>query len=161
VPDEPQRVVILYAHPLLGEGLARLLGANADLQIELVRVDDLDAAEAALAAAPDVVILERSAPLQAIDLLRLAPSALFIDVGLDAGPSWAIRRDELSPQPEEILRAIHDRPHPAHEARVAPVSVVAGAPGPNGGGAPVAVSIAPETAPCGPVVPAATVSTGR
>jgi hypothetical protein len=145
VPDEPQRVVILYAHPLLGEGLARLLGINADLQIELVHVDDLDAAKAALIEAPDVVILERSAPIQALDLLRFAPSALFIDVGLDAGPSWAIRRDELSPLPEEILRAIHERPHPAAGTHPAPV----------------AVSIAPETAPCGPVVPAATVSTGR
>jgi DNA-binding NarL/FixJ family response regulator len=106
VPGPSRRVVILYSHPLLGEGLAHLLGGDADLDIQLVRVDDLAAAEAALATAPDVVILERSLPLQAIDLLRVAPQALLIDVGLDAGPSWAYRREELSPQPDEILQTI-------------------------------------------------------
>ena len=107
--DEPQRVVILYSHPLLGEGIARLLSVDDGLRVELVRVDEPGAAENALVACPDVVILERNSPLQAIDLLRFAPSALFIDVSLDTGPSWALRRDELSPQPEEILRAIRQR----------------------------------------------------
>jgi hypothetical protein len=116
VPGEPRRVVILYDHPLLGEGLERLLRAGTDLQVELVHVDGVDAAQSVLATNPDVVILERSAPLQAIDLLRFAPCALFIDVGLDAGPSWAYRRDELSPQPEEILRAILERPPVPHQA---------------------------------------------
>jgi hypothetical protein len=109
VPDSHQRVVILYSHPLLGEGLGRLLTADPDLLVELVRVDDIEGAERALSCSPDVVILERSAPIQALDLLRFAPSALFIDVGLDAGPSWTYRREELSPQPEELLRAIRGR----------------------------------------------------
>jgi DNA-binding NarL/FixJ family response regulator len=105
-------VIILYEHPLLGEGLERLLRAEADLEVELVHVDSLDVARGALTTSPDVVILERCAPVQALDLLQLAPSALFIDVGLDAGPSWAYHRDELSPQPEDILRAITERPVP-------------------------------------------------
>jgi hypothetical protein len=105
-------VVILYEHPLLGEGLERLLRAEAGLRVELVHVDSLDVARCALDPSPDVVILERCPPVQALDLLRLAPDALFIDVGLDAGPSWAYHRDELSPQPEDILRAIVERPVP-------------------------------------------------
>jgi hypothetical protein len=116
VPDSHQRVVILYSHPLLGEGIGRLLTADPDLEVELVRVDDLGGAERALSCSPDVVILERSAPIQAIDLLRFAPAALFIDVGLDAGPSWTYRREELSPQPEELLRAIHGRNGQAEDA---------------------------------------------
>jgi hypothetical protein len=103
--------VILYSHPLLGEGLARLLGGNDGLQVEQVRVDaETDVATALAgcpgAGCPDVVILERGVPIQPIDVLRAAPTALLIDVGLDAGPSWTIRREELSPQPDEILRAI-------------------------------------------------------
>ena len=114
---EVRRVVILYDHLLLGEGLERLLRDGSGLEVELVHVDRLETACAAVASNPDVVILERCAPVKAIDLLPLAPSTLFIDVGLDAGPSWAYRRDELSPQPEDILRTIFDRLHaPAHPA---------------------------------------------
>ena len=108
--QEPQRrVAILYSHPLLGEGLAHLLQADRCLVVQLVHVDDLETAEAALALKPDVVVLERGLPVEALDLLRMAPNALLIDVGLDAGPSWAYRREELSPQPDEILRTIRSR----------------------------------------------------
>jgi hypothetical protein len=128
VPAHARRVVILYSHPLLGEGLARLLGGDRDLHVELVRVDDEPDAEAALAGRteadfPDVVVVERGLALEAIDLLRLAPSALLIDVGLDAGPSWAIRREELAPQPDEILRTIRARRRVAGGRRRAPTAV--------------------------------------
>lgn len=124
MPAHARRVVILYSHPLLGEGLAHLLGSDRDLTVELVRVLDEPEAEAALAGctigeSPDVVIVERSVALQAIDLLRAAPNALLIDVGLDAGPSWAYRREELSPQPDEILRTIRARRRPARSRRAA------------------------------------------
>jgi hypothetical protein len=109
-----QRVVILYANPLLGEGLGRIVAADTLMRVELVHVDDAAAAERALADPPDVVILERGLPQHAVDLLRLAPSALFIDVGLDAGPTWTYSRAELSPQPEDLIRAIRQRP--AHAA---------------------------------------------
>jgi hypothetical protein len=109
VRDGRQRVVILYSHPLLGEGLGHLLSTQPDLIVEFVHVDDLAEAEAALRSAPDVVIVERTPPVQAIDVLRLAPTALLIDVGLDPGPSWTYRRDELGSQPDSLLRAIHDR----------------------------------------------------
>ena len=114
MPAQARRVVILYSHPLLGEGLAHLLGTDRDLTVDLVRVEDEDEAEAALASrladtCPDVVIVERSMAVRATDLLTMAPSALLIDVGLDAGPSWAYRREELSPQPDEILRTIRAR----------------------------------------------------
>jgi hypothetical protein len=128
VPAQARRVVILYSHPLLGEGLARLLGGDRDLHVELVRVDAPPDAEAALAACPgpdcpDVVIVERSVPVQAMDLLRVAPSALLIDVGLDAGPSFTYRRDELSPQPDDILRTIRARRRPARGRRRPPAAV--------------------------------------
>jgi DNA-binding NarL/FixJ family response regulator len=112
VPVEQRRVIILYDHPLLGEGLERLLRDRTDLDVQLVHVDSRDAARAAVLSRPDVVILERCAPVQALDLLPLAPDAVFIDVGLDAGPSWTYRREELSPWPDAILQAIATRPRP-------------------------------------------------
>lgn len=127
MPDGPKRVVILYSHPLLGEGIARLLGDGHDLEVHLVEVNDLEAAESALSGGPDVVILERSSPLQALELLRIAPAALLIDVGLDAGPSWAYHRDELSPRPDEILRAIRERRRPP-ESNGAPAEEPCGSP---------------------------------
>jgi hypothetical protein len=98
--------VILYVHPLLGEGLARLLRADPSLSIEAVHVEGLEMAATVIGESPDVIVMERGA-LQATDVLALAPSALLIDVGLDTGASWAYHRDELSPQPEDILDAIH------------------------------------------------------
>lgn len=111
-----QRVVIVYAHPLLGEGLQRLLGATPGLQVQLVKVDCPEVVEQALLCEPDVVIMERTPIVQAIDLLRLAPTALVVDVGLDAGPSWTYHRDQISPQPEELLRAIAAHGHPVTPA---------------------------------------------
>jgi hypothetical protein len=98
-------VVVLYAHPLLGEGLARILRTDPSLTIEAVHVEDLQTAATVLGDSPDVIVMERGA-LHATDVLALAPAALLIDVGLDAGSSWAYHRDELSPQPEDILDAI-------------------------------------------------------
>ena len=130
MPAQARRVVILYSHPLLGEGLAHLLGSDHDLSVELVRVEDQPDLETALAGTPDVVIVERSVALKAIDLLRLAPSALLIDVGLDAGPSFSYRREELSPQPDEILRTIRRgfAGRPTRARRRAPTAVPIEAP---------------------------------
>ena len=107
MPSEVKRVVILYAHPLLGEGIGRILTAQPDLRVELVSLDDECGADTALSTGPDVVILERTTPLRALDYLRSAPGALFIDVGLDTGPSWTYRRDAIDPKPDELVRAIH------------------------------------------------------
>jgi hypothetical protein len=128
VPAQARRVVILYSHPLLGEGLAHLLGADRDLSVELVRVDDEPDLETVLAGNPDVVIVERSVAIKAIDLLQVAPSALLIDVGLDAGPSWAYRREELSPQPDEILRTIRARGRSPRGRRRPPTAIAIEAP---------------------------------
>jgi DNA-binding NarL/FixJ family response regulator len=130
-------VVILYTHALLGEGLAKLLAAEPGLEIRAIPTHDVGAAEAALSGEPDVVIFERHEPLQAIDLLRLAPNALLIDVGMDAGPTFSYQREEIPAKPEGIVRAIRHLRRSGRAAVVGALSALATAAlpgGPPGGG---------------------------
>ena len=104
--DRPISVVILYTHPLLGEGLVGLLGTEPGLDIGAVRTDDVEAVESALAASPQVIIFERGDPDRAVEILELVPDALIIDVAIGPGPTFAYRRDEISAVPDSILAAI-------------------------------------------------------
>jgi DNA-binding NarL/FixJ family response regulator len=99
-------VVVLYLHPLFGEGIARLLSGEPGVDVTPVATADLERAERSLALAPDVVVFERAEPDTATDVLRFAPSALVIDVSLDPGPTFTYERHEIQTQPEEILQAI-------------------------------------------------------
>ncbi len=106
--EEAQRVtvVILATHPLLGEGLAKTLGGAPELRVTHVPLDDLPAVEHALGGGPDVVIVERNAAIEVSDLLRFAPDALIIDVGMDTGHAFQLHREEIPAQPDGILAAI-------------------------------------------------------
>ena len=92
-------VVVLYMHPLFGEGIARLLLAEPDLDVTSLAASDPEQSERLLALAPDVVIFERGDPDTATDILRYAPSALVIDVSLSPGPHspTSARRSRPSP----------------------------------------------------------------
>ncbi len=104
--DRPISVLILYAHPLLGEGLAGLLSSESGLDVVAVQSDDAGMVERRLAADPDVIIVERGDPDRAVEILELAPDALIIDVGIDPGPTFMYRREEISAWPDEMLRTI-------------------------------------------------------
>ena len=106
--EDAQRVtvVILATHPLLGEGLAKMLGCAPELSVSHVAADDMPSVEEALAACPDVVIVERNTTFAASDLLRFAPDALLIDVGMDNGHAFSVKREEIPAQPDGILTAI-------------------------------------------------------
>ena len=104
--DRPISVLILYAHPLLGEGLAELLSSEPTLDVVAVRSDDAGMVERGLADAPDVIIFERGDPDHAVQILELVPDALIIDIGIDPGPTFTYRREEISAWPNGILKAI-------------------------------------------------------
>lgn len=104
--DRPISVLILYAHPLLGEGLAGLLSSEPGLEVVAVPNDDAAMVERALAAAPDVVIFERGDPDRAVQILERAPDALIIDVGIGPGPTFTYRREEISAWPDAIIEVI-------------------------------------------------------
>lgn len=82
-------VVILYEHPLLGEGIAKYLRAETGVATTLVRADDLDAVRAVLARNPAVLIFERTGPLRDVDLAALAPHAVLFDVTAAVCPESA------------------------------------------------------------------------
>lgn len=122
--EEAERttVVILATHPLLGEGLARILGQHPDLSIVHIDRRDLAAAEAALSGSPDVVIVERDESVWASDLLRFAPDALLIDVGIDAEGVFSMQRQRIPSQPDGILEAIRKM---TRSATIAPAGALA------------------------------------
>ena len=104
--DRPISVLILYSHPLLGEGLADLLVAEQGLDVTAVRLDDVAMAERAAAASPQVIIVERGDPDRAVEMLELVPDALVIDVAIGPGPTFAYRREEIPAWPNAIIEAI-------------------------------------------------------
>lgn len=115
--DRPISVLILYAHPLLGEGLAGLLSSEPGLEVLAVQSDDAGMVERGLAAAPDVIIFERGDPDRAVEILELVPDALIIDVGMGPGPTFTYRREEISAWPDGILEAIRQASSPRRSAR--------------------------------------------
>ena len=123
MPDEPRiLVVVLYHHPLFGEGLARMLAAEPGLEVVPVSTVDVVAAERSLEPSPDVVIYERGDPDLAVDLLRFAPDALVIDVSMDPGPTFTYHREQIPARKEGLLRAIRDIRHLDEDADAAPVA---------------------------------------
>jgi hypothetical protein len=104
--DRPISVLILYAHALLGEGIAGLLAAEPGLKVIAIRSDEPGMIERGLAATPDVIIFERGDPDRAVEILELAPDALVIDVGIDPGPTFTYRREEISAWPEALVNAV-------------------------------------------------------
>ncbi len=113
-------VVVLYTHPLLGEGVEKMLATEDGFDVIAVPLADIEAAERALAAEPEVVVFERNAPLEAIDVLKFTPNALLIDVGMDAGPTWTYHREQISAQPEGIFEAIRRLRHVERDEAVPP-----------------------------------------
>ena len=104
--DRRISVVVLYTHPLFGEGIARLLSGEPGVDVTPVAASDLEQAERTLAEAPDVVIFERGDPDMATDILRFAPTALVIDVSMSPGPTFTYERHEIQARPEVILETI-------------------------------------------------------
>ena len=116
--SDPVRVLVLYDHPLLGEGLSALMASVPDLSVERVAMGDPDAMERALAYDADVVILEEGGPVGLVDLLRQSRARAIVDVSISTSQAWAIRREEIAPDPDSLIDRIvgaclNDRRSPA------------------------------------------------
>jgi DNA-binding NarL/FixJ family response regulator len=105
MPD-PVRVLVLYDHPLLGEGLGQLMAGVPDLEVERIAMGEPDAMERAIAMDADVVILEEGGPVGLIDLLRQSRCRAIVDVSISTSQAWTIRREEIDSDPDSLVDRI-------------------------------------------------------
>jgi len=103
---DPVRVLVLYDHPLLGEGLTALMASVPDLHLERISMCDPDAMERAIAAEADVVILEEGGPVGLLDVLRGSRCRAIVDVSMSTSQAWTIRREQISTDPESLIDRI-------------------------------------------------------
>ena len=100
------RVLLLYSHPLMGEGLGRMLETEPGLAVEAVDVAVPGAVDAALAAGPDVIIVEEGGPLDAADVVRRSTCSVVLDVDITTTNAWTLRREALSTRPDDFLASL-------------------------------------------------------
>lgn len=103
-----ERVVVLYSHPLLGEGLGRMLAAEPGLVVTTVSQGTIEGLDEALASNPDVVVFEEGGPIGVLDVLRRSGASVVIDVDITSSTAWTLRRQSLRSAPAEVLGAIRD-----------------------------------------------------
>jgi hypothetical protein len=133
---QPVRLAILYDHPLLGEGVGRMLALEPGLDIEFVESGNGSRVDAAIDSRPDMVLIERSSGIDALEVLRRTPDSLVIEVTIGPGPTLVYRRQEISGDPEAVLGlvrrlrgghpmvAVHEpQPDPVLERRLAAIAV--------------------------------------
>jgi DNA-binding NarL/FixJ family response regulator len=106
VGADPVRVLVLYSHPLMGEGLLRMLNEVDGLEVVAVSVDQPDGLEDALAADPAVILIEEGGGLNARDLLARTDCPVVIEVDIGSAEAFSYRRDAIRSRPEEVVAAI-------------------------------------------------------
>jgi hypothetical protein len=98
--SDPVKVLVLYDHPLLGEGLGALMASVPELAVERVAMSDPDAMDAA------VVILEEGGPVGLVDLLRDSRCRAIVDVSISTSQAWTIHREAISSDPDSLIDRI-------------------------------------------------------
>lgn len=97
---------MLYSHPLMGEGLGRMLAAEPGLAVETVDIAVPGAVDAALASNPEVIIVEEGGPLDAADIVRRSTCSVVLDVDITTTNAWSLRREVLSTRPDDFLASL-------------------------------------------------------
>jgi len=106
VTPEPVRVLVLYSHPLMGEGLGRMLEAEPGVVVQAVDITLADAVSLALATEPAVIVVEEGGAIDAADIVRRCGTALVLDVDITTTSAWTLRRETLSARPDDFLAAV-------------------------------------------------------
>lgn len=103
---EPVRVLVLYSHPLMGEGLGHMLAAEQDVVVDAVDIADPGAVDAAIAREPAVIVVEEGGAVDAAEVVRRSNCPVVLDVDITTTRAWTLRRETLSSRPDEFLAAI-------------------------------------------------------
>lgn len=120
-PD-PVRVLLLYSHPLMGEGLLKMLAAEPGVVVDAVDIGITEAVDAAIALDPDVIVVEEGGAVDAADVVRRSDCPVVLDVDITTTRAWTLRRETLSTRPDDFLAAIRavvgaaGKPTPAGDA---------------------------------------------
>ena len=100
------RVLLLYSHPLMGEGLGRMLSAEPGIELECADMSQASVVTAALAREPEVVIIEEGGPVDAADVVRRCKASVVLDVDITTTSAWSLRREILSTKPDDFLASL-------------------------------------------------------
>jgi len=119
VLSDPVRVLVLYSHALMGEGLGRMLAAEPGVEVDAVDITAPGAVDEALARDPMVIVVEEGGAIDAVDIVRRSSCRVVLDVDITTTRAWSLRREALDSRPDEFLAAIRAavrgsaRPEPA------------------------------------------------
>ncbi len=116
MPPEQDHVLVLYRHPLLGEGLARMLAADPALEVRSVPADTPDEVLRELGAASGTVVLEEGGPVVVSDVLASSACATIVVVSISTSTAWTLHREPLDPDAERLVDGIVAACHRAREA---------------------------------------------
>lgn len=100
------RVLVLYSHSLLGEGVSRMLAEDPGLDVTAVDLASVCDRDAALAADPDVIVLEEGGALDAADLLRRTHCRVVVDVDISSAEASTLRRSTIRSRPDDVIAAV-------------------------------------------------------
>lgn len=102
------RVVVLYTHPLFGQGIGRLLRADKKLDVTCLLASGDGAREELRRLHPDAIVLESSTDDVLWESLHDQPPLLVVRVGLDENTLDIYERHQiLATCPESLSHAIH------------------------------------------------------
>ena len=100
------RVLVLYSHALMGEGLGRMLADEPGVRVDAVDSASPEAVAAALATDPSVIVVEEGGMIDAAEVMRRSTCPLVLDVDITTTSAWTLRRELFSSRPDDFLAAI-------------------------------------------------------
>lgn len=106
MPAGPVKVLVLYSHPLMGEGLGQMLAAEPGIVVYAVDIAEQAAVDEALASEPAVIVVEEGGRVDAADVVRRSDCPVVLDVDITTTRAWALHRESLNSRPDEFLAAI-------------------------------------------------------
>ena len=100
------KVLVLYWQPLVGEGLARLLGQDPRLEVLSAPQTEEAAADHALGEDPAVIVLEEGGPIGLLDLIHRPTCHRVINVSAITSECWTLQVDRVRTDADMLARSL-------------------------------------------------------